>query len=503
MVTRISGLASGMDIDTLVKNLVKADSQPLTKLNQQKQLLEWKRDNYRETSVKLVSFIQDKLSSLSKSTSLNAQKATTTGNTTAVTAKATSSASGVMEITVDKLATAAKSISSSAPALIDSSATASNWSEVKLSDIAGSGISGSDVIKVQIGSAEIEIDPATETLGTFIGKINSSKNAGVTAFIDNATGKVSLTSKTTGGADIALTGNIFSALNLGTSLTGGSDAKLNVNGIDITNASNSLTVNGVEITLNSPTNGTATRIEVNKDVDSIVATVQSFVDSYNELLSFMNGKTNEERYSKYTPLSSDEKSAMTDDEIELWTSKAKSGMLKNDSILTSAISDMRAAMVQGVTLSDGSKISFAELGMSTGTYETKGKLLLDTDKLKASLEKNPDIVNTFFGQNYSTSTVNNSYTENDGIFARMRKISNTAVIKLAETAGTSKYSSDLTAAFLSNSTMGTQLLGMDRRINELTSKISMKETNYYKKFTAMETAINKYNNISSSIASYL
>jgi len=495
MVTRISGLASGMDIDTLVKNLVKADSQPLTKLNQQKQLLEWKRDNYRETSVKLVSFIQDKLSSLSKSASLNAQKATVTGNATAVTANATSSASGVLEVSVTKLAKAAKTVSTENPTKTDASTT--DWSNVKLSDITGY---SSDTIK--IGDTTITDVTEDTTLGSLISKINSS-SAGVTAVLDSATGQVSLTSKTTGNKDVALTGSIFTALKLNSSLTGGEDASLKVNGVTMTSASNNLTVNGVELTLNNVSNDQVTTIAVSKDVDSIVATVKSFVDSYNELLTFMNGKVGEERYSKYAPLSTEEKSAMTDDEIELWTSKAKSGMLKNDSILTSAISDMRAAMIQGVTLSDGSKISFADLGMSTGTYETKGKLLLDTDKLKASLEKDPDIVNSFFGQNYSNSTVNNSYTENDGIFARMRKISNTAVIKLAETAGTSKYSSDLTAAFLSNSTMGTQLLGMDRRISELTSKISMKETNYYKKFTAMETAINKYNNISSSLASYL
>lgn len=114
MVTRISGLASGMDIDSIVKKLMTAESAPLNKLNQQKQLMEWKRDNYRQTSVKLVSFLQDKLDTLSKSSSLSAQKATTTGNTTSVSAIATPSASGSLEITVTSLATAAR-ITSSAP----------------------------------------------------------------------------------------------------------------------------------------------------------------------------------------------------------------------------------------------------------------------------------------------------------------------------------------------------------------------------------------------------
>lgn len=511
MVTRISGLASGMDIDSMVKKLMTAESSPLNKLNQQKQLMEWKRDNYRETSVKLVAFLQDKLDKLSKSSSINAQKATITGNTNAVTAKANSTASGVLDVKVTSLAKAAKVSSSSAPTKTDSTTT--DWGNVKLSDIVGSGISSTDTatVTVNIGNADIIIDPQTETLSSFVSKINSSSTAGVTALYDSSTGKVSLTSKATGeaGNSISLKNNetppktqaIFTALNLGSTLADGADAKLTVNGLDITRSSNSFTMNGVELTLNSVSDGVSSRIEVTKDVDTLVANMQGFVDAYNEVLSFMNSKVSEERYTKYAPLTTDQKSEMTDDEIELWTTKSKSGMLKNDSILTSAISSMRTAMVEGVKLADGSKITFAQLGISTGTYETKGKLILDADKLKTALEGNPEIVSNFLGNNYSTSSLNNKYTSEDGMLARMKKISNSTLIKLAETAGTSKYSSDLTASFLSTSTMGTSLLSLERRISDLEDKLTLKETNYYKKFTAMETAINKYNNISSSLTS--
>ncbi len=44
---RISGLASGMDIDKIVSDLMKAERMPLDKLKQKKQLLEWQRDDYR------------------------------------------------------------------------------------------------------------------------------------------------------------------------------------------------------------------------------------------------------------------------------------------------------------------------------------------------------------------------------------------------------------------------------------------------------------------------
>ena len=56
MVTRIGGLASGMDIDTLVSDLMKAERLPLDKLTQKKQILEWQRDDYRSMNTLLSDF---------------------------------------------------------------------------------------------------------------------------------------------------------------------------------------------------------------------------------------------------------------------------------------------------------------------------------------------------------------------------------------------------------------------------------------------------------------
>lgn len=506
MVTRITGMASGLDIDTVVKKLMQAERTPLDKLNAQKQLMEWKRENYREISTKMVTF-NEKLSELSKSSAISAQKANITGDTSAVTAKAGTSASGVMEIKVTKLATASSATSSGNIELNDGVTAPTDWSSVKLSDIKGSGISSTGTSTVKIGSGDsqvsIEIDNENETLDSFVQKINANKNSGVTAIYDSATGKVSLTSKTTGENDVALDGAIFTALKLGTELTGGEDAELTVNGLDIKRSSNSFLLNGVELTLNKVTSDTPTRVEVVKDTDKLVESVQSFVTAYNDLLSAMNSKIGEERYKKYTPLTTEQKAEMSDDEVKLWTDKSKSGMLKNDTILQSAVSDMRTAMLQNVKLADGTELNLTDLGITTGTYDTKGKLILDTDKLKTALDKDPDLVSNFFGTNYSASFANNKYTEQDGILARMRKISNSGLIKMAETAGTSKVSADLTASFLTTSTMGEQLISLDRRISDLTSKLNMKETNYFKKFTAMETAISKYNNTSSSLSSFM
>ncbi|WP_025678750.1 flagellar filament capping protein FliD [Paenibacillus massiliensis] len=511
--TRISGFASGLDIDSVVKNLMTAEKVPLNKLNQKKELLEWKRDGYREASVKFVSFAQTKINdTFSKLSALDAQKANVSGNTSAVTAKAGNTAAGNLEIEVTKLAKAASTMSSAAPI---NTGSETEWGKVLLSNIKDSGISGSGTVNVQVNGVNIEIDAATETLDSFINKINTNTKAGVTAFYDSATGNVSITSKATGAAsnNVMLSGDIFTkGLNLGNQLAGGEDATVKINGLSVSKASNTFSVNGVELTLNSLSNGQTTKVQVTKDVDKIVETVQSFVDSYNELLSFLNGKVNEERYSKYTPLTSEQRSEMSDSEVKLWDEKAKSGMLKRDSILTGAISEMRTAMIQTVKLGSSmtvesgtkttSELSMVNIGITTGTYETKGKLILDTDKLRKSLEENPDIVSSYLGQNYATSYVNNKYDQSDGVFSRLRKIANKTLDSLATTAGTSKVSTELTNSFNASSAMGEQLRMLDRSISEMTSKLNRKETNYYKKFAAMESAMNKYNSTSSALSNF-
>ncbi|MNP49145.1 flagellar capping protein [compost metagenome] len=148
-------------------------------------------------------------------------------------------------------------------------------------------------------------------------------------------------------------------------------------------------------------------------------------------------------------------------------------------------------------------ISLSQLGITTGSYETRGKLVLDTDKLKTAIQNDPDIVNKFLGNNYAASSLGGDYKDTDGILSRVRKISNQSLANLADTAGTSKVSTDLNAAFNTDSTIGNQLYNLNRRISDLESRLNDKEANYYKKFATMESAINKYNTISSSLLSYL
>jgi len=47
-ITRLTGLASGLDVDALVKSMTKADTTRVDKAKQDKQIVQWKQDMYRD-----------------------------------------------------------------------------------------------------------------------------------------------------------------------------------------------------------------------------------------------------------------------------------------------------------------------------------------------------------------------------------------------------------------------------------------------------------------------
>ncbi|GMX60375.1 hypothetical protein Elgi_71260 [Paenibacillus elgii] len=94
MVTRVSGIGSGMNIEDLVTKLMQAERAPLNKLSQKQQSLTWKTQAYRDINVKLSAF-RDSISTLrfgsgwgkTKATSSNESLVSvTTATTTAITA---------------------------------------------------------------------------------------------------------------------------------------------------------------------------------------------------------------------------------------------------------------------------------------------------------------------------------------------------------------------------------------------------------------------------------
>ena len=93
---RFSGLASGMDIDSIVEKLMKAESAKMEKLQQQKQKYEWQRDAYRGINTKLEAFRTESYDKYKPSTFLT--KSASVSDSSKVTVKANSTAAGSLEI---------------------------------------------------------------------------------------------------------------------------------------------------------------------------------------------------------------------------------------------------------------------------------------------------------------------------------------------------------------------------------------------------------------------
>src|SRR5690554_3799780 len=57
MTIRIGGLASGMDIDSIVNDLMRVERTKVDKVNQDKTVLEWTRDRYNEVNKMFADFV--------------------------------------------------------------------------------------------------------------------------------------------------------------------------------------------------------------------------------------------------------------------------------------------------------------------------------------------------------------------------------------------------------------------------------------------------------------
>ncbi len=110
--TRITGLSSGIDVDSIVEQLMAAEkAKKLNKLQQKEQLATWRQEAYREIISQIQTFT-NKYFSLTSSSSLlsgkNFNQFAVTSSSSAVTASYTSAASaGSHSVTVSQLATKA------------------------------------------------------------------------------------------------------------------------------------------------------------------------------------------------------------------------------------------------------------------------------------------------------------------------------------------------------------------------------------------------------------
>src|SRR5690625_2574584 len=109
MVMRIGGLATGMEIDKIVERMMDAERIPLRRMEQDRTLLTWKQEAFRDINLALSEFDQMMLDMKFNSTYQTKNVQSTQSN--AVTATGNSQTSdGNYHIQVEQLATTAMNI---------------------------------------------------------------------------------------------------------------------------------------------------------------------------------------------------------------------------------------------------------------------------------------------------------------------------------------------------------------------------------------------------------
>lgn len=602
---RIGGLASGMDIDSIVEKLMVAERMPMDKLEQQKQIYEWQRDAYRDVNKKMTTldtYIADNFILKSLNT-----KTATSSNSDLVSAVATGSASGSLSIEgVSQLAKAARGIGEQINATTSTKLSSLFGTETMPTKFTLNAIDTQGKLGKEVS---IGID-ANTTVGELITKINGS-NAGVSAVFEN--GRLSLTAQNTGkavdgGAAIKTDEEngkvLFGKLGLSKLVTeDGQNAKFQVNGIATERTTNSFSLNGYNITLKSVFNeGTTIKkaaqdtvdfaekelkstlttlaskynvtlsedetienqikavrdaitiktsdedpivsaeaeeakkllntsettytnakkalddVITNKpettvpastvtmtsstNVDEILTKVKEFVATYNGFITDLTAQTKQPKYRDYQPLTELQKKEMDTKDIENWETRAKSGLLRNDSIITSGLSSLRGLVYQtnhAVTNQKYNALYTIGIGTSKD-YMSGGTLEIDETKLRKALEEDPDAVVqllTMSGEKSATVTKADGTTVQSDTRGFMRKIRDEMDIiekKIDERAGRGSMTE-------TQYTLGKYLRNVNQSLDAWKDKLVSIEDRYWKQFGAMEAMINKANSQSASLMS--
>jgi flagellar hook-associated protein 2 len=331
-----------------------------------------------------------------------------------------------------------------------------------------------------------------------IGKNGTLAN-NVSASVDT-TGKITLTSMAVGTqSSLTVTGGAATAIGfptttstgtMGTLSVSGKNADITFNGQQVTTlTSNNATLMGINLTLKSPTvdasgNPITTNITVSRNVDTAFNNIKDFVTKYNDMLDKMTKATTEAVYRDFLPLLDEQKSEMSEKQIEQWEAKAKSGLLRGDGIMTDLYNKMRNIM-SSVVSTGSSYNSLSSIGIASKNYQDKGKLYIDETKLKAALEKDPEAVQKLFSQVGDTAVGTN------GLVNRISDEMQGSIKKLTAKAGSMGNSQH------DQSIIGRMLSRLQTDITRQNDRLAKKENLYYKQFAAMEEAVAKFNSQSS------
>jgi len=467
----VTGIGSGIDIDSIVAGMVAAERAPK---ESQLATLE-KKTTTQITAIGAlkgaISEFQTALGALNKpdlfqARSASSSKSDLVGVTAGITAGAGSYQVEVKSLaSSSKVALAAVSNTADAPARFAKGAL-----QISL------GVPGDPPSSE---SFSVNIDDSNNTLSGMRDAINAAgKDMGVSATIvtDEHGSRLVLSSTKTGaGRDITVAatdaGPLESGqLSLSTLAFDGSasgtgagprilstaqSAELYVDGLKVVSESNKVSgaIDGVTLDLKAKTPvGEPLTIGVSEDKAGVKKQIQSFVDSYNKLIGVINAQT------KVTSVGED-KAPVT-------------GALVGDATARSLLNTIRNELVN--VQGDGAIRALTDIGITT---QKDGTLAIDSTKLDKAMANNfAELPALFTGEQGLATRLDNKlkpYTETGGILEQRNKAMTETISKI------------------------------DDQKEDLTRRIASLQERLYKQFNAMDTLVGQLTNTSNSLLASL
>jgi flagellar hook-associated protein 2 len=371
MTVSVGGLASGLDTQSIITQLMQLAKQPVTLLQNREQAFQVKLSAYGSVKSALSDF-QSAVDNLSGVGSFAATTSTSSNENIMTVSSSGTAALGSHSVVVSALAKA-QSVRSAA-------FTAST-------DVVGTG-----TLSIQVGTGtavDVTIDSSNDTLAGIATAINSA-NAGVTAgVLDDGNGNFYLTmsSKTAGTANtISVTitnggsGQLSSLYDTGAFVTTqqAANSQLTVDGISVQRSSNTIgdLISGVTLTLKKPDSTETVGVDISQDNETLKGKITAFVDAYNKLTDELS---KEQAYGGQN---------------------GTSGPLIGDSTLRSITQGLENLLGGQVSGGQAGYDTLYSVGISLDRY---GKLQVDDSKLTDTLTNHFSDVKTIFSAATGTS----------------------------------------------------------------------------------------------------
>ena len=419
----ISGIATGLDTETLVQQLMAIERRPLVLMQERKNLLQQQRDAWRDINTRLNN-LRDRMAELSRTSLFEGRSAVSSAADVATASATRDAAEARYNIEVVQLAQSHR---------------------VASAKLEGD-IGVTEPSRLAVGDRAVEIEiVAEDTVHTIAEKINKADVAVTARVID---GRLVIQADETGEAhqlkflkfegegalwqELGITGAGGEILDTA-QLQSAQDAVFKIEGLTIARSSNKIddVIEGVTFTLQGEGE---TVIDIKRDEAAVLDAVRKFVEQYNSTMSFIQSRSSD------------------------------GGVLQGDTLLMRIAFQLRSDITARV---GGAGLAYNQLAAVGISIDRHGTMTLNEAKLREALADDPEAVQKLFAATQDADGF-------DGVTARLESRFQAWL----------QAGDGLLAA--RQKMFGDRMKAIDDSIEQMERRLEIREQNLMRQFIALE-----------------